>query len=39
MIAKHQKKIVGNKKIIADVTELAIQAFDQVRSGSMECHE
>ena len=29
MIAKYQKKIQANKKTIADITELAIQAFDQ----------
>ena len=29
MIAKYQKKISANKKTIADITELAIQAFDQ----------
>ncbi len=29
MISKLQKKIAGNKKTIADLTELAIQAYDQ----------
>lgn len=29
MIARLQKKIAGNKKIIADITEMAILAFDQ----------
>ena len=30
MIAKLQRKIAGNKKIVADITEMAILAFDQV---------
>ena len=29
MIARLQKKIAGNKKVIADITEMAILAFDQ----------
>ena len=29
MIAKLQKKIATNKKTISDLTELAIQAYDQ----------
>lgn len=29
MISRLQKKIAANKKTIADITELAIQAFDQ----------
>jgi hypothetical protein len=29
MIAKLHKKIAGNKKTIADITEMAILAFDQ----------
>ena len=29
MISKLQKKIAANKKIISDLTELAIQAYDQ----------
>ena len=30
MISKLQKTIAGNKKTVADITEMAIQAFDQV---------
>ena len=29
MIARLQKKIAGNKKVIADITKMAILAFDQ----------
>ena len=29
MIARLQKKIAGNKKVIADITEMAILAFDK----------
>jgi len=29
MIARLQKKVAGNKKVIADITEMAILAFDQ----------
>ena len=29
MIARLQKKVAGNKKIVNDITEMAILAFDQ----------